>query len=298
MLNGFDAEDSRQAPLAGDNAPGAVVEGKFACLKAILNDMGSVLVAFSGGVDSTFLLKVACDVLGDRAAAITATSPTYPEREFDEAKTLASLIGARHIVVESNELLIPNFSGNTEKRCYYCKTELFSISRSEAARLGYSHVVDGFNADDLKDFRPGHAAAEELRVRSPLCEAGMAKHEIRALSRALGLPTWDKPNMACLSSRFPYGTEITLQRLEMVGEAEEFLRGLGLRQFRVRYHDGIARIEVDGAGFAILLDAAVRASVAGRLKALGFTYVTIDIEGYRTGSMNEGLQTGTALKAL
>ncbi len=260
-------------------------------LIALLLSMRSVLVAFSGGVDSTFLLKTAVDALGAKAAAITATSPTYPEHEFEAAKRLAAQIGTRHIIVESNELEIPNFADNTDKRCYYCKSELFKISSEQAASLGFESVADGSNADDARDYRPGKTAAIELGVRSPLQEVGLTKDEIRFLSREARLSTWNKPSAACLSSRFPYGTAITEERLDKVGKAEDLLRSLGLYQFRVRYHNDVARIEADATSMRFFLDEAVRMKVVDGFKKIGFIYVTLDLQGFRSGSMNEALKT-------
>lgn len=269
------------------------IQKKFEHLKTILNDMGSVLVAFSGGVDSTFLLKTAHDVLRDKAIALTATSPTYPDREFQDTKMLAQEIGVEHIIVESNELLIPNFAENTDKRCFYCKSELFDICNEKAKELGLNFVADGSNVDDMSDYRPGRDAAKELGVRSPLVEAGLSKHEIRQISKAIGLETWEKPSFACLSSRFPYGTKITEERLAKIEKCEEMLRNLGFSQFRVRYHNEIARIEVLPSEINKFLDKEIRNIIVYSFKQHGFTYITLDLQGYRTGSMNEGMKNKT-----
>lgn len=265
-------------------------EEKLNHLKEILRSLGSVCVAYSGGVDSTFLLRVAREVLSERVIAVTATSPTYPEHEQREAIALAEAIGVRHILIESNELQIPGFSENRPDRCYYCKSDLFQKVGGIAREECIESVVDGSNYDDIGDYRPGRRAAGELGVRSPLSEAGLTKDEIRYLSRGFGLSTWKKPSFACLSSRFPYGEEITEEKLRVVGRAEEILRGMGFTQFRVRHHGGIARLEFIPEEMALLTDPDLRLRIHNELKALGFHYVTLDLLGYRSGSMNEVLE--------
>ena len=264
-----------------------MLKEKLDSLKEILRSLDSVVIAYSGGVDSTFLSKVAFDVLGDNALAITANSETYPRSEFEEAVKLAREIGIKHEAIESEELDIPEFSANPVNRCYYCKSELFSKLKEIAGERGLRHVVDGSNYDDLDDYRPGMQALEELCVRSPLKESRLTKDDIRELSKEMGLPTWDKPSFACLSSRFPYGNEITRDKLTAVGEAEIFLRGLGIRQLRVRHHEQIARIEVTEEDMGLLFQN--RKQIVKKLKELGYDYVTMDLQGYRTGSMNEVL---------
>lgn len=266
------------------------LSSKLKSLKKILADMQSVLVAYSGGTDSTFLLKVTSNVLGDKAIAVTACSETYTPRELHEAKKNAESIGAKHVVVNTNELDDPNFSSNSPERCYYCKTELFTKLFALAKEHGLNCVIDGSNCDDEKDFRPGMRAAAEFHVRSPLKEAGFTKDEIRALSKEMNLPTWDKPPLPCLSSRFPYGTQITREKVSRVARAEEFLADLGIRQLRVRDHDNIARIEVPHADMPMFLDEKISKKIMEKFKALGYAYVTLDLQGYRMGSMNEPLK--------
>jgi uncharacterized protein len=267
----------------------AKLESKLNDLRELLRSMGGLVIAFSGGVDSTFLLRVAADILGERCLAVTATSSTYPSREYREALELAKGFGARHKTISSEELDIPEFADNPPDRCYFCKRELLEKLGEVAAEEGIEFVAEGSNADDEGDFRPGLRAVSELGVRSPLREAGLTKDDIRELSRRMGLPTWDKPSFACLSSRFPYGTRITRRRLKMVEQAEDKLRELGFRQVRVRYHNEIARIEVDGEEVHRFLQPELRLQVDRDLKEAGFQYVTLDLLGYRTGSMNEVL---------
>jgi len=266
------------------------LSGKIEELKRILHQLGGVVVAYSGGMDSTLLLKLCLDTLGNgRVLAVTATSETYPSQEVTAAVRTAELLGARHRLIETAELDVPGFAANPPDRCYHCKRELFSRLTEIAAVEGLPHVVDGTNYDDLSDLRPGRRAARELGVRSPLQEAGLTKSEIRTLSRELGLPTWDKPAFACLASRFPYGTRITKDDLARIDRAESFLRRLGIGQLRVRHHGPIARIEVEPGDIPSLVADEARQRIVAHFRELGYTYVTIDLAGYRMGSMNEVL---------
>ncbi len=267
----------------------ADLNAKYERLKALIEEMGQVLVAFSGGVDSTFLLKVAHDVLGGDVLAVIATSETYPEKEAREAVLLAESMKVPYRVIQSCEMENPDFVNNPPDRCYHCKMELFSRLRAIADEEAIPYVLDGANLEDTGDYRPGSKAAEELNVRSPLKETGFVKDEIREISRHLELPTWDKPAMACLSSRFPYHTRIHSQALLQIAQAEDFLRSLGFSQLRVRHHESIARIEVPPEDIPGLMDTKIRESIVGRFKELGYTYVTLDLAGYRTGSLNETL---------
>ncbi|HBE40736.1 MAG TPA: ATP-dependent sacrificial sulfur transferase LarE [Bacteroidales bacterium] len=263
------------------------MEDKLKILTELMQKYRSAVIAFSGGVDSTFLARVAKDVYGDKLLLITATSSTYPFYELDEAKSLAALLEINHRIIVSEELEIPGYSDNPPDRCYYCKNELFTKVKYIAGKEGYEAVFDGSNADDLKDFRPGMKAKKELGVVSPLADAGFTKNDIRYFSAELKLPTATKQSYACLASRFPYGEKITKEKLDRVGEAEYELRKLGFTQFRIRSHENLARLEFIGSEMAMAWEK--RKELSDICKGSGFNYVTIDLAGYRTGSMNEVL---------
>jgi uncharacterized protein len=264
------------------------LQSKYAQLQSILHDMETVAIGFSGGIDSTLLIRVATEVLGNKALAVIGRSETYPTREFEEAIQLAKSFGSRYRIVKTEETDNLKFRENPPDRCYFCKTELFSKLKSIAAEEGIRWTADGTIIDDLGDFRPGMRAKSEQSVRSPLLEAGFSKADVRALAFELNIPTWDKPSFACLSSRFPYGQGITKENLTKVDAAETFMRDLGFRFFRVRHHDDrTARLEIDPQEIHRLFEVPLREQIVGKMKELGFVYVTLDLQGFRSGSMNE-----------
>ncbi|BAY20404.1 ExsB family protein [Calothrix sp. NIES-2100] len=262
---------------------------KLEQLKAIFAEMEQALIAYSGGVDSTLVAKIAYDVLGDRALAVTAVSPSLLPEELEDAKIQAATIGIPHQIVQTNEMDNPNYTSNPVNRCYFCKSELHDTLKPLARELGYPYVVDGVNADDLHDYRPGIQAAKERGARSPLAEVGVSKMEVRQLSQELSLPWWDKPAQPCLSSRFPYGEEITVAKLQRVGRAEIYLRKLGLKNLRVRSEGDTARIELPPEQIKEFVLTTDLPQVVSAFQEFGFIYVTLDLEGYRSGKLNQVL---------
>ncbi len=271
---------------------------KLAQLKALFGEMQQALIAYSGGIDSTLVAKIAYEVLGDRALAVTAVSPSLLPEELEDAKIQAATIGIPHKIVHTHEMDNPNYTSNPVNRCYFCKSELHDTLKPLALQLGYPYVVDGVNADDLQDYRPGIQAAKERGARSPLAEVGVTKAEVRQLSQQLGLPWWDKPAQPCLSSRFPYGEEITVAKLQRVGRAEIHLRKLGWQNLRVRSEGDTARIELLPAQIKDFVLTTDLPAVVSTFQELGFMYVTLDLEGYRSGKLNQVLQSSTMIPAI
>ncbi len=273
-----------------------MIEQKWDHLKALLQDMQRAVLAYSGGVDSSLLLRAAAEVMGPRLIAVTAVSETYPASELSSAKEFVRSLGVTHTILPTEELSSEEFVRNAPDRCYHCKKELFAKLRRIAGTEGITAVIEGSNTDDLKDYRPGRRAVQEFSVRSPLVEAGLSKAEIRELAHRLNLPMWDKPSLACLSSRIPYGTRVTSEILRTIQTAEDRLRVLGFRQARVRHHGATARIEIDRSEFGRLLNEEISGEIIAAFKGLGYTYVCLDLEGYRTGSMNAGLMQDARCK--
>lgn len=270
-----------------------MVESKLEALRALFTEMDQALIAYSGGIDSTLVAKVAYDVLGDRALAVTANSPSLMPEDLEDAKVQAAEIGVIHEIVVTFELENPNYASNPANRCYFCKSELHDTLKPLALERGYPYVVDGVNADDLRDYRPGIQAAKERGVRSPLAEVGITKLEVREIARSLGLPWWDKPSQPCLSSRFPYGEAITTEKLHRVGRCERYLRDLGLRNLRVRSAGDTARIELPPDDIKTFVQATDLSALVAAFQQYGFTYVTLDLEGYRSGKLNQVLTKAT-----